>query len=170
MSWVYCDWNGPYGERDGEPYSEDEARARYAAGQRVTLLVGDLDKPEQVAEIELGGRVCDVAWLDALQRPELQYVFAVREDGGPDWPQDQLLLEQVRIREYDHDERPPDDTPSRTESYHFKPDRRYFGRRQAGPGADLEETEGVLDPDAFAVQLEPVPAFGAWDSLLRRER
>jgi hypothetical protein len=165
--WTYRDWLSAYGEPAGEPYSADEARARYSAGERVTVLVGDPDKPEQYALIQLGGRSIEVVWLDALLRPTLTYVYAVKQTD--DWPQDTLLLEQVHVNEYDNDIPLPDAEAFYNELYTFHPDGKFFGMRKPR-GQEMLETQGQMTDEQFALQCEPVPAFGEWDSVLRHDR
>lgn len=169
MAQVYCDWRTLYGEAGGEVYSVEEARRRFEAGERCTVLIGDdPQRPETVMEIDLSGEMIKVTWLDELLRPELMYLFSTQEE--PSWPEDQLLLEQTHIPVYENDNRPPEHQSSHDESFYFKADGSYWGVRASRGGADTEETRGTLDPDQLAIQTEPLPVFGEWDSLLRRER
>lgn len=169
MKRTFCDWNATSGEALGEPYSDEEARRRFEGGERCTVLVGDtVDQATIVMEIDRAGTVVEVTWLDALQRPELMYLFAVRPEA--EWPKNKLLLEQTRISMYDSDTRLPDAEAAYSEYYSFTPDGRYYGRRAQRDGINVEETNGQLDQEQLGLQIEPVPAFGDWESLLRQER
>lgn len=168
----YCDWDTTQGQALGEPYAEEEARRRFDAGERCTLLVGDdVNHPGVVLGADGGGTTVTVTWLDALQRPELMYRFAVQFD-TPRWPPNQLLLDATRITMYDDadEQRLPDVRPAYTEYYAFAADGRYNGIRGRRGHVDVEETTGALEPEHLEVQMEPVPRFGDWDSLLRQER
>lgn len=166
---TYCDWKYGYGKIRNEPYPEEEARRRFESGERCTLLVGrDIKEPRVVLQADLCGARIEVTWLDTFQRPELMYLFVVQKDA--DWPKDKLLLEQTRISMYDTDERPPGVRAAYNEYYAFHADGKYYGTRGKRDGVDVEETTGQLEPEQLDLQIEPVPAFGEWDSLLRQER
>lgn len=169
MKHTFCDWDAASGKVVGEPYSDEEARRRFEAGERCTVLVGDeVDQPSVGMEIDLVGTVVEVTWLDTAQRPELMYLFAVRPEA--EWPKDKLLLEQTRLSMYDNDTRLPGAEAAYSEYYSFTPDGRYYGRRAQRGGVDVEETNGQLDQEQLGLQIEPVPAFGDWEILLRQER
>lgn len=169
MNHTYCNWNTTYGEAHGGRYSEKNARTRFEAGDRCTLLVGEVvDQPEVVLQTDLCGARIEVTWLDALQCPELMYLFVVQKH--PDWPQDRLLLEQTHSIVYDNDLRPPESRSAWDESFYFKADGSYYGIRGVRDGSDSEETRGKLDAEQLQIQIEPRPVFGDWQSLLRRER
>ncbi len=167
MRQFYRDWNLAYGEPNGIPYTSDEAEQRFVAGVPITLIVGDVDTPTIVLQIMLAGRLVKVTWLDRLRRPELHYVYAVREEP---WPQNKLLLERVRITRYQHEEQPPDADPSYIEEYVFQPDGTFWGSRGSAEGIEREETRGQLDHEQLRRQVEAIPSFGSWQALLRRDR
>lgn len=166
---TYRDWNLGYGKPAGAPYSQDEARRRYGQRETLTVVLGDPDRPSQVMVVDLGGAVFEVVWLDTLLRRELTYVYAVRKD-VPGWPADRLLLEQVRVATYTEQTRPPDAQSSYDDFYAFHPGGRVFRERGSRDGSDVERTESRLDPEQLQAQYEPVPVFGDWASILRRER
>lgn len=163
---TYRDWNLPYGKLAKRPaYDEAEARRRFDAGQTLHVLFGDEVHPEQVLRVDLGGRLVKVVWLDELDRPELSYVFA-QPEGCPD---DELFLEQTRLASYDHDLRLPHGESSYDEAWYFKPDGSLYGVR-GRRDSPSESTHGTLDAEQLLLHRERRPAFGEWDSLLRRER
>lgn len=133
------------------------------------MLVGaDMNRPEVVLQSNLCGSLIEVTWLDSLQRKELMHLFVVEDATG--WPQAAMLLEQTHMVVYSNELRLPEARSAWDESYYFKPDGSYYGIRGSRGGGDSEETNGKLDAEQWRAQLEPRPAFGDWDSLLRRER
>lgn len=129
------------------------------------MLFGEPDRPEVVMNIELGGNLVKVVWLDALNRQELSYLFIHPDD----WPNGSLFLEQTRILEHDHDELLPDAEPNFAEAWYFSPDGTYHAARQTREGTS-EQADGHLEPDQIGTHREPKPVFGEWDSITRRDR
>lgn len=107
-----------------------------------------------------------VLWLDELDRPELTYLSI----SPADWPDDELFPEQTHTCAYDHQDRLPEGMSSYDESWCFSPDGTYYAVRGKRDGSDHGRTEGRLEPEQQATMREPCPAFGEWDSIIRRER
>lgn len=163
---TYQDWNLSYGKAHRRPpYDQAEARRRFEAGEGLWVLFGEPDRPEVVMNIELGGNLVKVVWLDALNRPELSYLFVHPDD----WPNGSLFLEQTGILEHDHDELLPDAEPNFAEAWYFSPDGTYHAARQTREGT-AEQADGHLEPDQIGTHREPKPVFGEWDSITRRDR
>lgn len=161
--WTYRDWNLPYGEPDGQAIAGEVARARYEAGQDLTVLVGpDPDHPQQVLTIMRSCEVFKVVWLDALHRRPLSHVYAVRPES--DWPRDRLLLENVHVRRYDHAQPPPDGISSYDETTYIHPTGIFATHRSTRGVKGVVETSGSIEKDLLPTL--PVPAFGEWEPLL----
>ena len=163
---TYRTWSLSYGHASRQPaYDEAEARRRFEAGDTIWVLFGDETQPDLVLCVELGGRLVEVTWLDHLNRPETKYLFAQPEGH----PEDELFLQQVRLKGYDHDLPLPDGVASYNEVWFFRPDGTLHGQRGALDGPS-ESTDGHLDVDQLALHRERRPAFGEWDSLIVRDR
>ena len=162
---TYRDWLHSYGQPSRRPaYDEEEARGRWSAGEGLSILSGDPGHPEIVTQVDLGGRRIKVQWLDDL-RPELSYLF-IQPEG---WPDGELFLEQTQVRQYDQ-QRLPEGASSYDESWYFSTDGSYYAVRGKRVGSDAERAEGHLEPEQLLTLRETRPAFGDWDSIIRRER
>lgn len=159
--------------------SQDEARDRYEAGipdaalRPFKVIFGeDPGNPSVVVEVSSDRRVFTVQWLDDLNRCIGWNVF-VPEDKDRGFRQDgRLFLEQTRWMEYaDGDtQRPPLAQPHAGDGTWFAHDGSWYSTRKIGDDPP-EEARGVMRPeDAARILWEPTPHFGAWDSLVRRER
>ena len=165
MKRTYRDWLLSYGEAKDEPaYDEAEARRRFEAGETFCVLFGDPEHPDPVLQVDLG-TIFKVTWLDNLNRVELSYLFT-QPDG---WPPDELFLEQTRIRTYDHQLPLPEGESSYDEAWYFSPDGSYYAARGSRDGVG-ENATGHLEPDQLPTHREPLPSFGDWESITRRER
>ncbi len=163
---TFREWNEAYGEPGYEPaYDEVEARRRFACGETLYVLFGEETHPDFVLRADLGGRLIEVTWLDKVNRPELIYLFT-QPDG---YPEDELFLQQVHLKTYDHDLPLPDGRATYNEGWFFRPDGTLHGMRGPLDGPS-ESTDGQLDAEQLLVHRERRPAFGEWDSLLRRDR
>ena len=163
---TYRKWSLGYGHASRQPpYDEGEARRRFEAGETVWVLFGDPDRPEIVLRLDLGGRLVEVTWLDELNRPEMSYLFT-QPEGFPD---DELFLEQVHVRTYDHDIPVPDGVASSHETWFFKPEGTLAGFRSS-LGRPAESTEGRIETDQMPIHRERRPGFGEWSPLIVRDR
>ncbi len=162
QAWIYHDWNlGLRGPR-GEPYGTDEARRRFTTGQDLCVMHHGPDDELIVLQVRAGGRSLSTSFLDAQRRPALTYLFGTRTAAG--WPEDRLLLEQSEAMTY------PDEhaaRPSSVQTFRFAPDGR-VSIVEGPPDGPLQRLSAQLPVDQL--QTERVPAFGAWEPFLRRER
>lgn len=162
---TYQDWNVPYGEPDGEPYGEGEARRRHEAGEQYYVLIGDPAAPDAVLEVQPNLAGIEVNFLDSRHRETVTYYFVSGEFADSD----DLFLQQTTIKTYDSDAGPPI-LPATSETWYFRPDGSQHGFRQAADGPP-ESTDGSMSPDEVRTTLiEPAPEFGNWDSLARYDR
>ena len=164
---TYRDWSIGYGEPRGEEYGEAEARRRHEAGETYTVLVGnDSENPDVVIEVEPNLVTIEVTWLDELKREVFSEIFARSEIPG----RDVLLMEQVHFWTYEPGTRPPAAEKVTSEAFFIHPDRKLYGSRELTPGV-VEKSEKTLSEEEFErVYIEPLPEFGKWESLIRRDR
>jgi len=153
VSMTYCDrWNR-ITRTPIEPLEESEARRRHAAGQLYTAVVWTSDHVENYVEVRLETGYVSVKFLDEQRRLMLTYTFDVVEAG-------RMFLVETRVVD-------PDDYAN-NEVYCFGLDGSM--KRKL---ASLDYTEGAEDKMTgphLAAMFEPVPPFGRYESVLRRER
>jgi hypothetical protein len=139
-----------------EELDEDEARRRHDAGELYTVLLGDPESPSAYIEVRLGVGYVGVLFLDENGRNNLTYLFA------KDKTDDRLFLQQVSWRDYDEDGKIRNGT-----SYHFKRDGTIYSEEK-----DYEKQEAWKGEkqDDVSGNWEPVPEFGQYDSIARRDR
>jgi hypothetical protein len=153
----YCErWNakakGPV-----KPLSQAEAERRHETGKPYTALVGPGESGTRVVvAVRLETGYVGVTFLDADQQPELLYVFGFAV--GDDADGTTMYLTEARYR---------DTTGAEPETiYKFERDGSMVARRGT-PDDGFETLETTIDPATLA---EPVPGFGSYSSVTRRER
>ncbi|MFD3667177.1 hypothetical protein [Streptomyces sp. NPDC058672] len=110
-------------------------------------------------EIRLETGFTAVIFMDKLGRDELRYSFTVMNGA--------LFLETVTIYDYgDSEERGGYADAWRMESYDFTPDGVAVQEIEVGDEVSSESRQGI----DMTSNWEPLPQFGAYDSLIRRER
>ncbi|WP_418957087.1 hypothetical protein [Streptomyces tritici] len=161
MTWIYCEeWN-ELTERPMGPLTVAEAQARHVGGELYTAILYTEDEPHPELRVEVRWETdyAAVIFMDELARDALDYTFSVI-DGS-------LFLEEVTIYDYgDAKERGGYASAERVETYTFAPDG--VGTRTVD--VDDEVTEESRDGLDVSLHWEPVPEFGAYDSLIRRDR
>lgn len=161
MQWVYGErWNNLL-EEPIEPFGESEARRRHEAGNLYTAIREGLDKNKILVEVRLERAYVGVRFLDELARDET--VFSFRKIEG------RLFLREVISYEYgDSKKRGGHAEPVVIESFTFTPDgkmrREIDDSRQAQINATDYNSVDVSD------HWEPIPSFGEYDSIIRRDR
>jgi hypothetical protein len=139
-----------------EQLDEDEARRRHESGELYTVLLGDPDSPSEYLEIRLEAGYVGVTFLDGDGRNYLAYTFAKE-------PSDErLFLQQASFREFDEQGK-----VRKGETYHFKRDGIVFRTRK--DYETREAWEGKTEDDVSG-NWEPVPEFGRYESIARRDR
>ncbi|MEU3741909.1 hypothetical protein AB0E78_33225 [Streptomyces sp. NPDC032198] len=160
-SWTYCEeWNN-LAEEPMDPLPPEQARVRHASGDLYTavLIATGAPSPELRVEIRLETGFTAVTFMDNLGRDELHYSFTVMTGA--------LFLETVRIYDYgDSEERGGYADAWRMESYDFTPDGVAVQEVEVGDEVSSENRRGI----DMTSNWEPLPQFGAYDSLIRRER
>jgi hypothetical protein len=136
-----------------EPLEESEAGRRHDAGELYTAVVWTGDHVENYVEVRLETGYVSVKFLDEQRRLLLTYSFSVVEAG-------RMFLVETRIVD-------PDDYAN-NEVYLFGLDGSMERKL-----ASLDYTEAAddkLTASTLAEMFEPVPSFGRYESVLRRER
>lgn len=164
MIYTYCrDWDRPRAVPH-DVWDERKARRAHEKGKLYTVVVGDLARPVCFLYVRLEVKYIGVNFLDSFSRVNLTYQFEEREPG-------RLFLERAIEVEFDRDA-PQDLSPDEARSIReirtvFKPTGWVdIWRRDTGTG-QLEHAEG---PQEVAMCWEPVPQFGDYASIIRRER
>ncbi|ONI88844.1 hypothetical protein ALI22I_17925 [Saccharothrix sp. ALI-22-I] len=150
--------------RPGTELSEEEARARDAAGEEYTAVLPPRPgtrSPVLVTPVWQTGVVL-VSFLDDPGRKIVEYVFTKKDDS-------RMFLSGVHLWEY------PDDQPgrrlseaSRREDIRYHEDG-YVHRTIIDKNEGYRETVEYTDVPV-ATNWEPVPAFGDYASIGRFER
>jgi hypothetical protein len=141
---------------------EPEARRRHEAGQLYTVVVGDEEPPEAYLDVHLALGFVGVMFLDDQARPELSYGFWT-EAHRPPRPGELLFLQHVGISTYAEDA----DVLEIYETLQFDPRGKVVVTRDHKRVQVRETREQTVAVDAH---WEPVPAFGNYARILRRER
>ncbi|MWA12965.1 hypothetical protein [Streptomyces sp. BA2] len=161
MIWIYCeDWN-TLTEEPMEPLKPKEAQARHSSGELYTAVAypSEGSAPELRVHIRLETGYAAVVFMDGYGRTSLEYTFTVI-DGS-------LFLETVTSYEYGNSvERGGYADSERMESYDFTPDGIVVQEIEIGDEVSSESRRNI----DMTSNWEPIPQFGAYDSLIRRER
>ncbi|MEV0635210.1 hypothetical protein AB0I77_09640 [Streptomyces sp. NPDC050619] len=161
MMWTYCEqWNN-LTETPMDPLTPEQAQARHASGQLYTAVAhaAQNSAPALRVGIRLETGYASVIFMDEYGRDTLDYTFTLINGS--------LFLETAASYTYgDSQERGGYADADRTETYEFTPD----GVMQRTVEADDEESKESRHSVDVSSNWEPVPSFGAYDSLIRRER
>ena len=162
-----------------DPVSEDEARALYEAGKEVSVAGG----PEPLVGIVPGrkgntyGEDPAAWWLYAeLDRGYVQTTFynpwGAKDASYSFYRQDDGRLFLANVSEYEYaDPTDPEAEWSTLTEYLFKPDG--YSRtvtRKALPDGSQDVNMVEYSGGDFSSHFEPVPAFGEWAGVLKRQR
>ncbi|MCT7353740.1 hypothetical protein N4P33_16415 [Streptomyces sp. 15-116A] len=143
------------------PLTPEQARNRHSSGELYTAVASPREgtAPELRVEMRLETGYASVVFMDEYGRDTLDYTFTLISGA--------LFLETVRSYSYGHSqERGGYADTDRTETYEFTTN----GVVQRTVEVDGQEsTESRHDIDV-STNWEPVPDFGAYSSLIRRER
>ncbi|HEX2568140.1 MAG TPA: hypothetical protein VH877_01195 [Polyangia bacterium] len=138
------------------PFSEAEARRRHEAREIYTALIDQDDGSRLALELCFAFSYCNIFFLDAQGRCVLRHTFEPTDAG-------RLFLCEISTGEYEGDDR----WPMRGISFNYTQD----GRVKTLLCTPRSITVlGENEPADVRLHDEPVPAFGAWESLIRRDR
>lgn len=161
MIWTYCErWNR-LTEIPMNPLNSRNAQARHAAGELHTAVASTTDhtSPQLRVHIRLETGYAEVIFMDEYGRDTLEYTFTLNSGS--------LFLETATSYTYgSSEERGGYADAEYMESYDFTPDG-IMRRTVDSCGSESHECRYGVDVSS---NWEPVPAFGAYASLIRRER
>ncbi|MCL8015118.1 hypothetical protein [Streptomyces sp. AS02] len=161
MIWTYCEqWNN-LTEKPMTPLTPEQAEARHASGELYTAVSSPAEQstPTLRVEMRLETGYASVIFMDESGRDTLDYTFTLINGS--------LFLETATSRSYGNSqERGGYADADRTETYEFTTDG-VMQRAIEEEGGESKESRHGVDVSS---NWEPVPAFGAYASLIRRER
>ncbi|MFI2204698.1 hypothetical protein ACH47Z_28700 [Streptomyces sp. NPDC020192] len=161
MIWTYCEqWNN-LTETPMNPMTAEQAHARHASGQLYTAVASADEHSAATLRVEmrLETGYTSVIFMDEHGRDSLDYTFTLIDDS--------LFLETATSYDYgDSQERGGYADAERMETFEFTTDG-IIRRTVEVDGEESKESRHGID---VASNWEPVPAFGAYDALTRRDR
>ncbi|MGF0175137.1 hypothetical protein ACQF36_33115 [Streptomyces sp. Marseille-Q5077] len=161
MIWTYCEqWNN-LAETPMNPLTPEQAQARHGTGELYTAVAAPAGQstPALRVEMRLETGYASVIFMDEYGRDTLDYTFTLI-DGS-------FFLETATSYSYgDSQERGGYADADRTETYEFTTDGVIQRAIEDEDGESVENRHGV----DVSSNWEPVPDFGTYSSLSRRER
>ena len=161
MRWTYCDrWNDLM-EEPIDPLKESEARRRHETGDLYTVVGEEDSKTKLLVEVRLENGYVGVKFLDNLGRNELIFNFKNFDN--------RLFLRKVISYDYgESQERGGYADPVVIETFTYKPD----GTMRREINKTRQKQIEVADYRSIDVHIhwEPVPSFGNYESIARRDR
>lgn len=161
MIWTYCEqWNN-LTETPMNPLTPEQAQARHASGHLYTAAASpdEHSAPALRVELRLETGYSSVIFMDEYGRDSLDYTFTLINGS--------LFLETATSYNYgDSQERGGYADAERMESYEFTADG-IIRRTVEVDGEESRESRNGVDVTG---NWEPVPNFGAYDALIRRDR
>lgn len=161
MIWTYCEqWNN-LTETPMNSLTPEQAQTRHASGELYTAVASpdEHSAPTLRVEMRLETGYASVIFMDEHGRDSLDYTFTLINDS--------LFLETATSYDYGHsEERGGYADAGQTESYEFTPEG-IIRRTVEVDGEESRESRHGID---VASNWEPVPNFGAYDTLIRRDR
>lgn len=155
----YCERWDARNKAPAKPLSEAEARRRHDAGKPYSVLIGPGESDTRtVVAVRLETGYVGVTFLNEDQEPELLYIFGFSATPADGPAEGSMFLSEARYRD-----------PSGVEPetvYKFARDGRMMARRATAEGG-FETLESEIGTD---ILVEPVPDFGSYSSVTRRER
>ncbi|MGW4867180.1 hypothetical protein [Streptomyces chartreusis] len=161
MIWTYCQqWNN-LAETPMTPLTSAQAQARHASGDLYTAVASPAEQsaPTLRVEMRLETGYASVVFMDEFGRDTLDYTFTLINGS--------FFLETATSHSYGNSqERGGYADADRTETYEFTTDGTIH-RTVEEEGDESQEIRNGVDVSS---NWEPVPTFGAYTSLIRRER
>jgi hypothetical protein len=161
MIWTYCEQWNRLTESPMNPLTSQGARARHVSGDLYTAVAfrTEHSSPELCVHIRLETGYAAVIFIDGYGRNSLEYTFSLINES--------LFLETATYYAYGSSQaRGGYADAEYMDSYDFTPDGIMEKTEQSGGDESHESRQGV----DVSSNWEPVPSFGAYDSLIRRDR
>lgn len=161
MNWTYCEqWNN-LTETPLDPLTPEQAQARHVSSELYTAVASPTGQstPTLRVEMRLETGYASVVFMDEYGRDTLEYTFTLINGS--------FFLETATSNSYgSSQERGGYAEADRTETYEFTTDG-VIQRTVEEEGGESQESRHGVDVSS---NWEPIPAFGAYASLIRRER
>ncbi|MFE6172911.1 hypothetical protein [Streptomyces sp. NPDC056464] len=161
MIWTYCEqWNN-LTETPMNPTTPEQAQARHTSGELYTAVAspGEQSAPTLRVEMRLETGYASAIFIDEFGRDTLDYTFTLITGS--------FFLETAAAYGYGTSQaRGWYADADRTETYEFTTDG-VVQRAVEEEGGESKEIRHGVDVSS---NWEPIPAFGAYASLIRRER
>jgi hypothetical protein len=161
MIWTYCEqWNN-LAETPMNPLTPEQAQARHVSGELYTAVASPAEQsaPTLRVEMRLETGYASVIFMDEYGRDTLDYTFTLTNGS--------FFLETAISYTYGNsEERGGYADADHTETYEFTIDG-VIQRAVEEEGSESKESRHGVDVSS---NWEPIPAFGAYASLIRRER
>jgi len=161
MKWTYCEQWNRLTEAPMRPLTPEQARARHESGELYTAVPASEggSAPELRVELRLETGYASVVFMDEYARDELNYQFTLI-DGS-------LFLKTARLYRYGaSQERGGYADVESMETYRMTTDG-VIQRTVEEGGVGTTESRYGID---VSKNWEPVPEFGEYASLIRRDR
>jgi len=152
----YCKKWSRWEKKPIQPWDAVKAGRAHKNGKLYTVLMGEPQKPTCFLEVRLEVGFVGVSFLDDNLREYLCYNFKNIEDG-------KMFLTMATHREYVGDS---DDVCGAT-LYYFKPNGEVITEVANLLDNTTKEAKQILD---VSRNWEPVPAFGSYEGITRKER
>jgi hypothetical protein len=137
------------------------ARDRDRAGEQYAVLLGDPQRPYALIEVAWRQGYAGVWFFDQALRRAVKHEFRRLSE-------DRLFLLETVERRYEREGQAEFDPVAWRRTRRYDPDGDFRERLEpAGEGGGLTGTGGRVPVEML---WEPVPRFGAWASLARRDR
>jgi hypothetical protein len=144
-----------------DPISVEEARRLDDAGDYYTVTFGDGPRPVGYIEVNWGEEYLAVYFLDERLRPWLVYSFTRLDE-------ERMFMDSIMRWEY------PDAAAGAMSGATLTEELRYSQdgvvQREVRDDVARETRRQTITDVSLAINREPVPRFGEWDSVARLNR
>ncbi|MER6424058.1 hypothetical protein [Streptomyces sp. NPDC001137] len=161
MIWTYCEQWNTLTDTPMNSLTPEQAQARHASGELYTAVAcpDEHSTPALRVEMRLETGYASVIFMDEHGHDSLDYTFTLTSGS--------LFLETATAYDYgDSEERGGHADAEHTESYEFTTEG-VIRRTVEVDGEESTESRHGIDVTG---NWEPVPSFGAYDTLIRRDR
>lgn len=161
MQVTYCRRWSFRTQRVTDPLTVEQAAKLDAAGEWYTVVLGALTAPTAILDVVRGNRHIDVTFPDDRGRQVLTYDFRQVDD-------DTMFLTTMTRWEYGDEQARTISQADVVDKFSYRDDGTVH-REVRDVRARERRTTDFSGVDV-SINWEPVPAFGDWESIARRER
>lgn len=161
MQATYCRrWN-LVRNRPMDPIGAEEARQLDAERDHYTVVLDEGGTPRVYIEVNWGEEYLAVFFLDGVRRPQLAYSFTRVDD-------ERLFLDEVTRWEYPDEQARAMSGAQLIDTVRYQRDG--TAQREVRDDVAQEVRRQQFADLPLDVNWEPVPRFGDWDRVARRDR